>query len=115
MKNVKFKLIVCYSILFSLSSCDYCTFISNQNEKEFIGIVINKKVIKWDRGKKVLTLSGSDNLESDFYFPTSLEFNDFWNNINLGDSIHKGKNSEVFIVYRLGELIGEKELKYYCP
>lgn len=110
MKNSnKFSLI----ILLSFWSCSYCDFIENQNSKEFFGIVYEKKVYDWDRGKKVLTILKNSKKEN-YYFPTDYVYNEFWSKINVGDSIFKGENSKAFKVFRKGILIRQMELDFNC-
>ncbi|WP_425637959.1 hypothetical protein ACPUEN_00905 [Algoriphagus yeomjeoni] len=81
--------------------------------KEYSGLVLEKNYYKWDRGvKKIIIKSGKDELK--FYFPTSPLYDDFWDEIHVGDSINKPNNDFNFTIYRDGKFIKSMELKFNC-
>ena len=100
-------------VLLILSSCSYCDFMKEQNSKEFFGVLYEKKIFEWDRGKKVLKIFSNSDIVN-YYFPTNYDYHDFWKEINVGDSIYKGPNSKEFKVFRSGVLIRKQELDFSC-
>lgn len=102
-------------ILFSLvlSSCNNCEYNNKRNLKDYSGIVVEKKYYEWDHGSKILFIKSGDEIKK-FYFPTDYSYDDFWNNIEINDSISKVKDELNVSVYREGKQIALRELKFDC-
>lgn len=110
MKN---RIIIYLTIMFVFISCDNCEFQNKRNMKKYSGLVLDKNFYKWDRGvKSIIIESGNDELK--YFFPTSPLYDNFWDKIQVGDSINKPHNDLNFSIYRNGRFLDSMELKFDC-
>jgi hypothetical protein len=87
--------------------------VKNQNSKEFSGIIIDKKFYEWDRGKKILKIKNESRIDQ-FFFPTGYEYDDFWEEIQIGDSIFKAENDKIFSIYKNEIFFRRNVLDFNC-
>lgn len=110
MKNIYYILLLVY---LALTSCNNCDLNNSRNLEYYSGIVVEKKYYEWDHGTKILIIKSEDEKKK-FFFPTDYSYDNFWNKIEIGDSISKVKDEFNFGIYRGGKQIDSMEVKFGC-
>ena len=101
-------------ILLSVTSCSYCEFMKEQRLRKIQGVVIDKKIYKWDRGRRFILIKDFLNYKLKYTLPNDYEYDDFWNSISVGDSIYKDDNSDNVLIFKGGKLFDNVKVESGC-